>query len=119
MRVLDASAALAFLLGEPGADVVKEHVSDAVIGAANLCEVLCRFNSVAEAGFAASLLETWGVRTEPVTRADATLAASLKRRLPHLSLGDRLCLALSERLDAEVFTADRAWGDEGRVRQIR
>lgn len=119
MTVLDASAALAFLLGEPGADVVKEHLSDGVIGAANLCEVLSRFDSVTEAGLAVSLLETWGVRIEPVTRADASQAAALKRSLPHLSLGDRLCLALSERLDVPVLTADRAWGDEGRVRQIR
>ena len=119
MIVLDASAALAFLLGEPGSDVVKDHVSDGVIGAANLSEVLSKFDSVAEAGFAASLLETWGVRVEPVTREDASRAAALKQRDSHLSLGDRLCLALGDRLNAQVFTADRVWGDEGRIRQIR
>jgi PIN domain nuclease of toxin-antitoxin system len=36
-----------------------------------------------------------------------------------LSLGDRLCLALAQRLDADVLTADRAWGEEGLIRQIR
>jgi PIN domain nuclease of toxin-antitoxin system len=36
-----------------------------------------------------------------------------------LSLADRLCLALAERLSAEVLTADRAWGRAGRIRQIR
>ena len=32
MTVLDASAVLAFLQGEPGADVVSEHLDGAVIG---------------------------------------------------------------------------------------
>jgi PIN domain nuclease of toxin-antitoxin system len=36
-----------------------------------------------------------------------------------LSLGDRLCLALGERLDDDVLTADRRCGDDGRVIQIR
>lgn len=36
-----------------------------------------------------------------------------------LSLGDRLCLALGDRLGGEVLTADRAWGTEDGVRQVR
>lgn len=36
-----------------------------------------------------------------------------------LSLADRLCLALADRDDQPVLTADAAWGTEGRVRQIR
>jgi PIN domain nuclease of toxin-antitoxin system len=34
-------------------------------------------------------------------------------------LADRLCLALGERLDADVWTADQAWGMGTRIRQIR
>jgi PIN domain nuclease of toxin-antitoxin system len=30
-----------------------------------------------------------------------------------------LCLALAERMDAAVLTADRAWGDGGRIEQLR
>jgi PIN domain nuclease of toxin-antitoxin system len=56
---------------------------------------------------------------EPVTRIDAEWAAARWRAGEGLSLGDRLCLALGERLDAEVWTADRRWGEAGRVRQIR
>lgn len=119
MIVLDSSAALAFLLGETGSNSVEEHIDGAVIGAANLSEVLAKFDSDIEANFAAALLESNGVKTEPVTQVDARVAASMKKRARHLSLGDRLCLALGERLDAVVMTADRAWGTDARIRQIR
>ena len=36
-----------------------------------------------------------------------------------LSLADRLCLALGNRLDREVLTADTSWGTEPGIRQIR
>ena len=36
-----------------------------------------------------------------------------------LSLADRLCLALGDRLDADLSTADQAWGTAGRIRQVR
>jgi ribonuclease VapC len=56
---------------------------------------------------------------EPVQADDAENAARLWRRGAGLSLADRLCLATAERLDAMVWTADTAWGSNGRVRQIR
>ena len=45
----------------------------------------------------------------------------LRRWVPGegLSLADRLCLGLGERLDAAVLTADKSWGDTGRIVQIR
>ena len=119
MTVLDASAVLAFLLGEPGADVVESHLVGSVIGAANLCEVLGRFPNATEAVFADALLESLGVRVEPVTVMDARRAARLREAKPALSLGDRLCLSLAERLDDVVLTADRAWGSSDVIRQIR
>jgi ribonuclease VapC len=36
-----------------------------------------------------------------------------------MSLADRLCLALAQRVDAEVLTADTGWGSGVRVTQIR
>ena len=38
---------------------------------------------------------------------------------PHLSLGDRLCLALGDRVGGAVLTADRAWGSSRTVIKIR
>ena len=50
---------------------------------------------------------------------DGEWAARRWRRGEGLSLGDRLCLALAERLDTDVLTADTSWGTDDRVRQIR
>lgn len=117
--VLDASAVLAYLQGEPGADVVAARLSGAIIGTANLSEVLSKFGSDVEVSLAQSLLAAQGAVLEPVNVDDSVEAARLRRESAHLSLGDRLCLALASRLDADVLTADRAWGSSGRVLQIR
>ena len=57
--------------------------------------------------------------SQQVTQADAERAAALWQRGSGLSLEDRLCLALADRLDAEAWTADRAWGGRPRVVQVR
>lgn len=54
-----------------------------------------------------------------VTRGDAELAAHLWLAHPSLSLADRLCLALAERLDADALTADQAWVAHPHARMIR
>ncbi|MFS0892983.1 type II toxin-antitoxin system VapC family toxin [Microbacterium sp. 179-I 3D3 NHS] len=118
--VLDASALLAFLQGGPGADRVEELLDGAIVGAANWSEVAQKVRaSGADWGVASGLLLSYDLVIEPVTRADADSAAALGRRGSGLSLGDRLCLALAQRLDAAVLTADRAWGESDRIVQLR
>jgi PIN domain nuclease of toxin-antitoxin system len=73
----------------------------------------------AEASLAESLLVASGVVMEPVSIEDARTAAAMRAERPHLSLGDRLCLALAERMESDVLTADRAWGTESGVVQVR
>jgi PIN domain nuclease of toxin-antitoxin system len=119
--VLDASALLAFLQGEDGADVVEARLDEgARCGAANWSEVAQKVRS-AQRGWdlARGLLTSYELQVEPVVLVDAEWAARRWRRGEGLSLADRLCLALAERFDAEAWTADAAWGTEGRVRQIR
>lgn len=119
--VLDASALLAFLRGEDGADVVEARLDEgAACGAANWSEVAQKVRSAGRAwDLARGLLMAYQLQVEPVVVADAEWAARRWRRGEGLSLADRLCLALAERLGAEAWTADAAWGSEGRVRQIR
>lgn len=71
------------------------------------------------------VLEALGVRVrghhfEP---GDATFAATLARRAPHLSLGDRCCLAFTAATPgAHALTSDKAWSDLDlgvEIRQIR
>ena len=123
--VLDASAVLVLLLDEPGAEVVAPVLSEAVLSAVNLAEVLSKLTDRrADVSRLAEDLAAAGVLVEPMTAADAAQVAELRRidqgRL--LSLGDRCCLALGRRLAVPVLTADRAWSevDAGvEVRQIR
>ncbi len=119
--VLDASAVLAFLQDEDGAEVVADALADvAVCGAANWSEVAQKvLASGRDWSLARALLGSYGIRIEPVAVEDAEWAARRWRRGEGLSLGDRLCLALGERLAAPVLTADTSWGSSQRVRQIR
>lgn len=119
MTVLDASAVLAYLQGEDGADVVERALPSSTMGAANPSEVLSTFNGSAEVSLVEAILSARGVTVEPVTREDARLAAGLRSSSPALSLGDRLCRALAARRGDLVLTADRAWGASGTVVQIR
>jgi len=121
MRVLDASAVLAFLQGEAGADLVEQELIDgAVCGAANWSEVAQKVQRRSgDWSLAQALLLSFALDVAPVEMVDGERAAILWTEFPHLSLGDRLCLALAERLAVETVTADRAWGSSARIRQIR
>lgn len=113
MTVFDASALLAFLAGEQGADVVEEALDEGgLCSAANWSEVAQRV--IAAGGdwdLARALLFAYPLQVENVTEQDAEWAAHAWRRGSGLSLADRLCLAAAARLDTEVLTADGAWSD--------
>lgn len=110
--VVDASVVLAWLQDEPGSDEAEPLLMEGVIGAANWSEVLQKAHQHgAPAGIVGRLLASFGLTVMDVSRADAEVAAGLWRRGGPLSLADRLCLGLAIRLEAEVATADAAWGE--------
>jgi PIN domain nuclease of toxin-antitoxin system len=119
--VLDASALLAFLQGETGADSVEEQLgAGSSCGAANWSEIA---QKVIAAGrdwdLARALLVSYELVVEPVTVDDAEWAAGRWRRGEGLSLADRLCLALGARLEVDTWTADATWGTTDGIHQIR
>ena len=121
MSVFDASALLAFLQGEEGAATVEAALElGGFCGTANWSEVAQKVRSHGRNwDLARSLLVSYDLRVEPVTVDDAEWAARRWTPGEGLSLADRLCMALGQRVDGDTWTADQAWGVQGRIRQIR
>lgn len=111
--VLDASAILAMLNEEPGAEkITLELLSQATTSTVNLAEVQAKL--VREGG---DPEEVWGLildplpDVEPFTAEQAKIAGDLVQKTSALglSLGDRACLALAIVLGAPVYTTDQPW----------
>lgn len=113
MTVLDASALLAYVLDEAGAEVVQDALEEeSSIGTVNLAEVLTKLSDVGQDP--SSAMDRLGVLPIDVVVFDEDLAVETARLRPltsaaGLSLGDRACLALARRLGRRVLTADAAW----------
>jgi PIN domain nuclease of toxin-antitoxin system len=123
--VLDASALLALLGGESGAELVAAALPQATISAVNLSEVVAK---LAEAGMAEGAirqaLRGLGLEIVPFDEEQAYEAGLLRPSTKGigLSLGDRGCLNLARRLNLPALTADRTWArlvPGARVRVIR
>src|ERR1043166_6231771 len=98
--VLDSSALLAFIHGEPGADVVAGVVGDALMSSVNLAEVVTKLverTGSLEAARAALGMATVEVIDFDTSQAEQTGAMVALTRPRGLSLGDRACLALGVR----------------------
>ena len=112
MTVLDASAVLALLFGEPGHERVAAVLDDACLSTVNLAEVLGR---LARDGHDPEVvrrkIEASTIEIVPFDAAQATICAALlpATRALGLSLGDRACLALAASRRVNALTADRAW----------
>jgi len=129
--VLDASALLAYWLDEPGAEVVTMAVSaeGAFVAAPNFAEALTKLvdrspdlaqklsavpptlGGEAASTLAGVPLAGGAISVEAFTMADALLCAKLRpaTRPLGLSLGDRACLGLAQRLGLRALTADQEW----------
>lgn len=110
--VLDASALLALLLAEPGADRVKAGLDGSVMSTVNLAEVVSHY---AKLGAARPDIEAL-LRPLPIRWASVDAALSYEAGMLRpltveggLSLGDRYCLALAKREGLPALTAERRW----------
>jgi ribonuclease VapC len=111
--VLDASALLAVLNREPGAEkLTPQLLNIATSSTVNLAEVQSK---LVNRGLRPQ--EAWEATTSPIREATpftpehAMTAGNLiaETRALGLSLGDRACLALGLALSAPVYTADKSW----------
>lgn len=112
--VYDASALLAVIFSEPGADAVLEVLTQpgGEVSAVNWSEVGAK---LAERGLGADdiarELSAFGLEVIPFDEEQANRAAALRpvTRSLGLSLGDRSCLALAHVRSARIVTADSNW----------
>ncbi len=111
--VFDASAILALLLQEPGAEKLTDEIRiNAVASTVNLAEVqskLVKKGVPLERAWAHTLSAV--IAAEPFTSEQAKIAGSLITETASrgLSLGDRACLALAIALKAPVYTTEQTW----------
>ena len=110
--ILDASALLALLLGEAGAESVLPYLNGSGISAVNYSEVLAR--SAALCGSLEEAKRRVDRQDVEVIDFDADQAALVASLLPAtrflgLSFADRACLALGLANGLVVVTADRPW----------
>ena len=107
--VFDASAVLALMQGEPGADKLSELQPSAVVNAVNAAEVLAKLVSrgvpATEAQTAYDALHLETTPFEP-----ALVAISVRYVHKGVSLGDRCFLAAAHRYGSG-WTSDRDLGD--------
>ena len=97
--VLDASAVLAVVFDEPGADAVRQALkSNPAMSAVNAGEVALAFDEL-------------GIEILPFDRRCALLSGHYRPATRSLGLGleDRACLATAHQQERPALTADRAW----------
>jgi ribonuclease VapC len=112
--VVDASALLAILRGEPGADVVIAASRNALLSAVNLTEVLAKISDLSlNPAIVNQMIARLEFQVEPFDAHQAEVAAALRAATRHhqISLADRACLALATVRDLPVLTADRKWAE--------
>ena len=112
--VMDSSALIALVEDEPGAGLVESLLgsgSDAcLVHAVNLCEAYYDFVRASDVDRAdrliAGLMDTGLIVREDMDAAFWQRAGFHKAKIKRVSLADCFCMALADRLDAEIITAD-------------
>ncbi len=110
--VLDASALLALLQQEQGANSVVTVLQEAAVSAVNWSEVIQKSLAYGiDTDQMQDEFEALGVDFIPFTISQAEAAAQLweQTKILGLSLGDRACLALAMEQQAIAITADKVW----------
>jgi PIN domain nuclease of toxin-antitoxin system len=112
--VLDACAMIAFLRGEPGANVVRDILRDAsnhcFAHSINLCEVYYHFIRASDARIARAALRdlsSVGIAGRRDMGRDFWMEVGrLKGTIRKISLADCFAISLSRHLSGEVVTSD-------------
>lgn len=124
--ILDASALLALIQKEKGAEIVEPLLKYAIMSVVNVAECLTALQRVRippqEAmEYISAIIAT----IIPFDLEQAQLVAELYPHVQHkgLSLGDRACITLGIKLQIPIYTADKIWSkltiDQANINLIR
>ena len=100
------------LFVEPGGDLVADIVGHAVISAVNMAETIAK---LVEKGMTLSQathsVRIFQMQIEPLDEKLAVTVAALRAPTTNLglSLGDLACLAVAQKLNMPIMTADKIW----------
>jgi PIN domain nuclease of toxin-antitoxin system len=113
--LLDASALLAVLFGEPGGEVVIGIIDACAIHAVNLAEAVRKMlHTGVPVEETEAILGSLDLDVSPILSANEALAAgrlAFSVRDFGLSLGDCVCLSVAAQAGQKVVTADRSWSE--------
>lgn len=110
--VLDASALIAYIRKEPGAESVLDLLPHAVMSSVNYAEVVTVLSRLTmTSDIIENILKNLIGHVMSFDQSQAFLTGVLQRQTKSkgLSLGDRACIALGIHLQAPIYTADQVW----------
>jgi PIN domain nuclease of toxin-antitoxin system len=116
MIVVDASAVMALMLGEIGADLVMRNIQASMMSAINVSECCARgVERGATADDVLAILRSYEIEIVPFDLSAALLTAELREptRAFGASIGDRACLALGRSRKRMIYTSDRRMAAAG------
>lgn len=119
--VIDSSALLALINDEAGTKQAQEYFENSYMSVINATECLIVLNrNGMPMEVAQNLLESIVSKFLPVEYHDMTLVAKIKNDHKNLglSLGDSICIALGNKLDLQIITADKIWSEVKSKSQI-
>lgn len=114
LYVLDASAIIAVLRDERGADFIAPHLAGGIVSTVNIQEVVkALLWQGVSITLAKAMISKLQLDIVSHTQEDAYLAAALVPLTAKYGsgLGDRTCMALAISKGVPVVTTDRAWAN--------
>ena len=123
--ILDASALLALIFGEPGAEIVIPFARGSQILSVNFTEVVGRVQAIeGNTKRLVAAVDSLEIHVRPFDRVLAQMAGELRAHTDQIgaSLADRACLAFAILHRQPVLTADKDWSKlelDIDIRQIR
>jgi len=110
--ILDSSAFFALLKNEPGAEIVESLLGNITMSSINISEVATiLLDSEMTLQECQDTILPFISTIIPYDEELAFLAADLRKKTKAygLSLGDRACITLGQKMKLPIYTADKIW----------